>query len=319
MQKEYENSGEYSYCGEKNDELSDNENSPIEQLKEKNDSEKQYCIYCGSEIEFGKTYCSKCGRSTTNEEVRHCTKCGTELILGQKFCSKCGQKAGNFVLPKNIDELGKKVKKANRKKIIAVVSIIALIFALVIVGKVVLPKLFISSEEYLSQGNYEKAYEKAETDEKKEVLIENLISYICNDIKSSLKDIDSFKLREAYFTDDSEVVLMVQGANSYGSDVSSYWCYTYDKDDKEYQLWTTVNDFDEEKTYSWDDFSDRLEAKLKNATKEVVKNIINKKENKLDSDLIKRINDLNKAGKIDDVKLIEQTKEIFPQTENDNL
>ena len=311
--KEYEEElNQCPFCSAEESKSESGEQQSPEEVEEGEGLEKTFCIYCGNEITPGNTYCSKCGRSTIDVGKRHCTNCGTELEKGQKFCSKCGKKATNIVIPKNIDNL-----KNNRKKVISIASVVVIIVVLGLMAKFVFPKIFISSEEYLAQGNYEKAYDKAGKDDKKDVLIENLIAHICVDAKSNLKNINSFKLREAYFTDDSRVVLKIQGSNSYGGDVSSYWYYTFDEDDQEYQLWTTISDFEEEETHSWDDTSDKLEVLLKNATKETVQKIINDKKNKMSSDLVERINGLNKENKMDDVELLEQVKDIYPDSEKE--
>ncbi len=50
-----------------------------------------HCSYCGSRIETGAAFCSKCGRRIGNkQEKTFCIKCGNELEADMQFCPKCG-------------------------------------------------------------------------------------------------------------------------------------------------------------------------------------------------------------------------------------
>ena len=55
-----------------------------------------------------------------------------------------------------------------------------------------------------------------------------------------------------------------------------------------------------------------------NIVKNHVKDVIEKKDLKLDSATVNRINELNKSGKLGDVKLLDQAKEILDNKEDDS-
>lgn len=303
----------------------DNENSQQEtadEIQEKTvvkemrqNNQIKFCAFCGGQIVQDKEYCEKCGKSARVEGQKHCIACGEVLQREQKFCMNCGRKANNLALPKGVEEKVLKLKKIGKKQLmIGVIAVAAVV--LFFVGKPIVSKMLVSVDEYLEQGDYEKAYKKAGKKEKASVLIENLVAYLCVDVKDSLKNPESFKLREIYFDEsESEIVLRIQGSNSYGGTVSSYYYYTFDEDDREYQLYTSVSDFEEEETYSWDDLEEKLEKILENAAKESVKKIISSKSNKLSSDMVKRINSLNEDDILEDVKLLEETETLYPTEE----
>lgn len=302
---------------EKQDIIVENEETIINEEKETVDM--KFCIYCGGHIVPDKGYCEKCGKSAIVEGQCHCVGCGEILKENQKFCMNCGKKVKAVVLSRGVDDsikkvqnIGGKVKGIGKKgKIIGLIVVVLAI--LLAVGKPLLSNVFVSSEEYLKEANYEKAYKKAKKDEKEAVLLENLIAKICGDAKEDLKNADSFKLKEAFWdSEDSQLVLNIQGTNSFGGIVSSYWYYTFNKEDGEFKLWTTVSDFDEEEVYTWDDNYEKLEKILENSAKKSVKEIISDKGNKLSSDTIDRINDLDKQGILGDVKLLKEVELLYP-------
>lgn len=310
-----EYSDDVQYCINCGTELSKIENAEEDTITNtiQERDEKTFCIYCGGDIDSQKHYCTKCGKSSIIPGQKHCIHCGEILLEKQKFCAKCGEKVTNIVIPKELDDAKNKLKKidTNGLKKYLVIGVVGVLLAVSLITFV--PKLFVSHEQYLSEGNYTQAYKKASKSDKESVLIENLIAVICAEAKDNLKNPESFKLRDGWYDkEDNKIVLSIQGTNSYGGDVASYWYYTFDKSDVEYQLYTTMSDFDEEKTYSWDDTSEYLEKILKNAAKKTVKEIISDDSNKLDKSLVKRINELNDNNLLDSVEIIEETKTLYP-------
>ena len=161
----------------------------------------------------------------------------------------------------------------------------------------------------MSLGEYQKAYNEANADERKSILLENMIAYVAKDIPDSLKDPESFSLRDAWFDrNEKEMVLYVSGANSFGATTSSYWYYIYDDDKREYQLYVTLSDLEEEEEYSWDDSSEKLEKMLKNFARDDVKEIIANNSYKLSKDGIKNINHLFEEDILENVKLLVENK-----------
>lgn len=322
--KQYEEDVRFcEVCGAEvvqSDEPKEEEKDPEVQPEAQSDAQAgaAFCVYCGGAIVPEKNYCSKCGKSSVDPEKRHCTVCGEVLGKNQKYCAKCGQKVSNVVIPRNLDHAAEKVKKVDPKKVKIGIIVVAIVLILIIAGKAILPKLFVSTEEYLAEGNYEKAYDKAGKSEKEDVLVENLIAELSAESKNSMKDPDSFKLRDAWYDADGDrIVLKIQGANSYGGDVTNYWFYTFSDEDQEYRLWTALSDLDQEETKSWDDKSDIIEKVLKNAAKKSVQEIMDEKDYKLDKEVIKRINDLSEKDMLDDVKLLDEVPSLYPMGEEE--
>lgn len=272
-----------------------------EEIKVENVDNTDVCLNCGASLEKDQMFCSKCGVERGRKSKLKCKECGTELSEDEAYCPKCGAKVNQTTKKvKDIINKTKKGTKSNKKIIIiagAVVVVLLLIFA---------PMIIVSTS--LSNGNYKTAY-FFKIGSKEEIVRENEVAYICEDIVNSLKDPSSFELREAWYDDEDDSYVFSIGANnSYGAKIQNYWYYTYDEDDHEYQLWTTLSDFDEEKTYSWDDSSDIIEKVLKNAAKRVVKEIVRDDSLKLDDSICDNINQLFDEGKLKKIELLDVNK-----------
>lgn len=277
---------------------------------------QMFCKYCGNEILNGNDYCSYCGRDVYDKEKKHCTKCGNLLEPKQTFCDKCGQKASTVVIPKKIMNAKEKVTK--KKMIVSIIAAV-LVIGLVITGVNVIPKLFVKYDTYMAEGNYEKAYDKAGKDEKDLVIKENIAAIVSSLVKETLKDSSSFVLREVYIEDGMKnVVIKEQGNNSYGGAVSGYVWYQWNDEKSEFESWGSCSDFDKEEIKSWDDTDDMVDKLAGNIVKNHVKDVIDKKELKMDSSVVDRINGLNKSGKLGDVKLLAQAKEILDKKDDES-
>lgn len=280
----------------------------------------EVCSNCGTVLGMEQMFCPKCG-TPKGKEVQQliCGKCGAELEEGQEFCPKCGQKVGLVVdddVVSAINQFNSGVEMANAKKkktpiVIAVVLIIGVLGALAF--KTVAPKIFISVEGYMEQGNYEKAYEKAKTDDEKlEVIAENVAAVQSAVSVDSLKDPSSFSLRDAYYNegenDDGDVtkqlVLYITGANSYGANVSSYWLYTWNIEDKEWEYFCSVSDLSDEEYSKYDDDDERVEKLVNNIGRSSIESTM-KKGTKLSKDGVKRINAMFENDTLEDVELID--------------
>lgn len=278
--------------------------------------EKSFCKYCGKEILQGNMYCSSCGRSTIEENKKHCPKCGLVLEDKQKFCIGCGAKIqhNNIVLmaEQSVEKVGQ-IFQENKNIIKKVIFALIAVVALVSVCTVIIPKLFVSPFTIMEEADYEKAYKKANKEEKEFVLYENVIAKNCIEIKDHLKNPESFKLNEVWIDKENHrFVLKVSGTNSYGGTVSSYHYYTFDKDDFEYSLWLSVNDFEEEKVYSFDDAEEKIEKTLKNIYKPIIKGIVQDDSLRVDNGIEERINTLKENGLLNSVVLIDEVYKIYP-------
>ena len=162
-------------------------------------------------------------------------------------------------------------------------------------------------EGYLADADYENAYLAAANDAEREaVLFENAAAVESSFAAENLKDSESFSLREGYYrkaSDKEELVLKVAGNNSFGNTVTNYWYFTKENGEKEWSLFITLSDLDDEEEYSWDDASEKLEKLLKNMTKETVIDIMNNGV-ELSKDGIKRINTLFAEDKLEEIELI---------------
>lgn len=276
------------------------------------------CPNCGATLGDGQAFCPKCGTPKGGVKKNVCGKCGAELQEGQEFCPKCGQKAGLAVdagVSSAISQFNAGVNKTNEAKkkkpmklLVAAVAVLAVIIAAVSLA----PKIFVSVEDLCAEGNYAKAYEKASEDEKLEIRAENAAAVQSAFSADNLKDPNSFSLRDAYYkegvSDDGstnkQLVLYISGANSYGANVSSYWLYTWDDDDKEWSYFASVSDLEEEEYSKYDDEDEKLEKLLNNIARTSIENTMDDGI-KLSKDAIKRINNMFENDILDDVELIE--------------
>lgn len=164
-------------------------------------------------------------------------------------------------------------------------------------------KIEIPISRLIMEGDYREAYARAEDEQKEEIVTENLIAYLCSNAYPSMKDPDSFGLRNAWYDkSEKEIVLQISGSNSYGGTVSQYWYYKYLEG--EYVLYTTMSDFDHESYYSWDDTEDIVEKILENAAKDSAKKIVKNESKKISSTIVDNINQLFENKKLKDVELL---------------
>lgn len=283
---------------QENQVYSDNANLPTET-----------CRNCGAVLEPGQEFCPKCG-TKRQENKRVCKNCGAVLDDGQIFCASCGYKSDPDLYPVKPP---KKKRKALMITLISLASVLVCAAAAFGVIKLINPDFLVSPDVLLSQGKYQAAFNAASNDQKNEVLRENLIAYLSEESADALKNPSSFELLDAWVEEDrTSAVLYISGTNSYGGTVSSYWYYLYDEDDEEYNYIASINDFEEEETYSWDDSDDRAEKAINNASRLLIAVMIQDDSNKLSDTGIDNINNLFKTDRLEDVQLLDQK----PETNN---
>lgn len=297
----------------------------FEQESDNNKEEgTRFCNHCGQKIGIEQKFCPNCGKSCEAVNViKYCNGCGEILDKNVKFCSKCGTKVPAKI-DININGAEKIVQSAREKMSLKKISIIAaMIIAvalMVVIGKNVIPKIFVSTETLLSIGDYQKALSKAKKDEKNEILIENLISNICKEAEDNLRDPSSFNLRDAWYesSEKKRIVLSISGKNGMGGTVTNYWLYTYDSGDDRYELYTTISDMKDEEYKSYDDKEDKLEKLLNNLSRSTIREIIDD-DNKIDKVVVERINGLHSEDLLKDVELLEEVKSIYPSEDDGNV
>lgn len=302
------------------------------------------CKKCGAALGDGQDFCPKCGTPKNAPDNTVCAKCGAEITEGHDFCPKCGHKVGLTVdsgVSSAISKFNENQTKKNKKKIIVPIVVAAIVIGLIVGGIVIVPKLMIDTAGYIEQGDLEKAYSKAKTDEEKQLVADaymakgdyglaydraptdeskKMIKYesIAAERSSysaeNLKDPSSFSLREAYYNDHEHegkttpiLVLYISGANSYGANVSSYWLYTYDSDDKAWEYFCSVSDLSNEEYSKYDDDDEKLEKIVNNLGRVYIKEAMSS-GTKLSKDSVKRINDMFADGTLDKVEAISVTE-----------
>jgi RNA polymerase subunit RPABC4/transcription elongation factor Spt4 len=239
-------------------------------LQNTTDTVQSSCTKCGALLTVDQEFCPKCGQPRSKMNV--CGKCGAALQDGQEFCPKCGQKVG-LAVDSNVSfaisqfNAGVEKEKSKKKKTPIILGVLVIILVLgAIAFKKIAPKIFIDTAGYIEQGDYEKAYAKAKTDEDKQLVvdaylsdgkykeaydialsdqdklqiqIENAAAVYGQYSADNLKDPSSFVLRDAYYYEGEKgedgkiskrLVLQISGNNSYGASVSNYWLYTWEYD-----------------------------------------------------------------------------------------
>lgn len=282
-----------------------------EQVKQ--EIEQIKCLNCGTTLQVEQEFCPKCGIRRGERKVILCAKCNSEIQIGQKFCPKCGERIkleNKTVISSVKNKYQRKLKGINKKKLGIIVGTIGILIILAFAFTKISPKIFISIDDLLAQGKYEEAYKKAKNEEKENVYYENAIAYVSSEIIESYKDPSSFELREAWVDKaEKRIVLKTAGKNSFGGITFSYQYITYDKDDNKYEVYCSLSDLDEEKTYSFDNTSDKIEKILKNAARKTVKEIIQKDSCKVSSKIIDNINRLAAQKLLDTVIPLEEIGE----------
>lgn len=264
------------------------------------------CSNCGAPMGDDQAFCPKCGTKKAADK-KLCSQCGFELIEGQDFCPRCGTKSSvEVALQTNaaIDAFNANITNGKKKKSKLVPVIIAVIIV-AILAVLVLPKILITPEKLMAEGNFAEAYEKADAVEKPQVKATNAVavcSAMCVDV---LKDSASFDLRDAWYDSSTgAVTLKVAGNNSYGNTVINYWYYTWDDEDYEYTKIAAVSSFEEETIYSWDDTDERIEKILNNSARLLMQRMM-VSSNELTVENVQIINNLFYEGILDDVLIID--------------
>ena len=232
-----------------------------------------------------------------------CPECGREISDQANVCIHCGYSLGKM----RKKAVGKCAWKILRIPLL-VVAVLGILFA---VWKLLLPDLFVSADEFLLRGDYQRAYEKTtDADRKAIILTENQIAVVCQDVVDSLKDPTSFMLSEAAYIENCQILLAVVGRNSYGGSVTNYWVYDYEKDGV-YKYENCLTDLEQEEIYDWEDWDERAEKAWDNASKaEIELNLYFGMYDFLPDESLQRINALFAAGKLNDVKLIPITDPV---------
>lgn len=259
------------------------------------------CPNCDETSEKEQNIYPKYEISTENSKNSICCKCGTELQKGQEFCPKCGQKAELQTAANNVNQ------KKGKKAVKIIIAAAAAVIIIAVCAAIFAPKIFVSVDELCAQGNYEKAYTKADEDKKLDIRAENAVAVQSALSAENLKDPDSFQLREAYYFEyhdgGKQIVLYISAKNGFGATVGSYWLYNLNSEVEGWRYWGSVSDLDKEEYSVYDDKDERSEKEMNNLCRVFITQIM-KTGLKLSKDAVKRINTMFEAGTLENVKLL---------------
>lgn len=274
-------------------------------LKTVSHKEKMFCKRCGQELDTNLEYCPRCGESIIKDKVWFCSNCGFRAEKDTKFCPNCGKK---FPTKLNI---GINAKAMPIKKVSILLSLIVVLMIGLVAGVKIIPRILVTPEELMAEGNYEKAYAKASEEDKDTILIENLIIDICNEIKEYMKDPSSFELRDVWYETSGRkrIVLYTSGKNSMGGVTGSLDFYFFT--DGKYKMFTSIDDMEVEEFYSFDDVEDKVEKVINNIARICIQEI-QVDSNKVDDKVIDRINKLSEDDIMKEVELLDDVKNIYP-------
>lgn len=247
-----------------------------------------------------------------NVNKKYCTKCGAAMDINDIYCAKCGSKCNVSSSSENsgeLDDMQPKNKKGKRI-VILIITVALVVVTILACAVIILPNIFISVDDCLKIGDYQKAYSLADTDEEKDaVMFENYVAVESAEAIDSLKDPSSFVLRDAYYNDlgddlSKNLVLKVNATNSYGGNVTNYWLYSLSTDSNSWKLTATVSDLEQEEIYSFDDYEEEKEKTKNNAARYIIEfTMISGTELKKDG--VQRINNIFKEDNFESIKPIE--------------
>jgi hypothetical protein len=267
--------------------------------EEKEKVEKVKCEYCGKKVDASLIRCPHCCAYLREED--------------KPVVEKKEEVKEERVVPPPVESYAPPKKKSNALLFSLIGGGIAILFITVLLlGILIVPRIFAKPEKFLARGDYEKAYNLAKKDEEKDkVLLENMIAFNSYEIQKGLKDPTSFRLKNVYYNGTTEIVYEVVAKNSYGTDVTNYYDYRYDSKKNTFTLFVYLPTLNDETVYSSDSSDKRLEKIIKNVVRGTVKKMIADSSMKQDEKLIERINKLFKEDKLKDVKLIKEIDKLY--------
>lgn len=171
-------------------------------------------------------------------------------------------------------------------------------------------------DTYLAKGNYEEAYEKSLTeDDKLAVKVESNAAAQSSVSADNLKNPSSFSLRDVYYEEMENdkgkrvdrLILNISGMNGFGGTTSSYWLYMWDTDKNGWSYFTTVSDLDDEEYKSYDDANERTKKAWDNIGRAMMRTTISDGI-KLSKLAVSRINTLFEENILDTVTAIDITR-----------
>lgn len=229
--------------------------------------------------------------------IIQCPECGKEISDQAEVCIYCGYR---LRAAQRVEKWKPLMKYAPKAAIV-----LGIVVALLLIWRIALPDLFVPVDELLAEGQYAQAYRKTFDEDKRElILLENQIAAVCQDASDRMINPASFRLLEAAYIMDSEVLISVSGSNSYGNTVTNFWRYDYEGEGR-YKYGISFSDFEESEYNSWDSVETSTQKLVENIAKAGIKSRLQMGlYTLLPDESIDRINRLFARGMLDDVKLI---------------
>lgn len=205
---------------------------------------------------------------------------------------------------------GEKIKLNNKIVLAAAVA------AVIILGFLAIPKKPDSVDSLCAQGNYAKAFEKADESQKNGIAFENLVAVQSAYIVSSLEKPKSFELKDAFYADVAsgdgysmeKLVLLVNSANDNRDIETKYWVFVYELDNPEWRLFRAVSGLEHEEPQESEDEEYFYDLELENIRRDFARDLVREAMDdgiRLSKESIERINTLNKKGILDRVELLD--------------
>ncbi len=267
--------------------------------EEKAKVKKIKCEYCGKKVDASLKQCPHCCAYLREEDRPKVEK--KEEVKEER------------VVPPPVVNYTEPKKKSNALLFSLIGGGLAIIcITILLLGILIVPRIFARPEKFLAIGDYEKAFKVAKSDEEKDkVLLENVIASHSKEIQQKLKDPTSFKLKNVYYNGTTEIVYEVVAKNSYGTEVTNYYDYRYSTTKKYFTLFVYLPTLTDETLYTTDTNDKKFEKAIKNAVRNTVRKMIKDENMKQDDKLVERINKLFKENKLKDVELIPEVEKFY--------
>lgn len=254
-------------------------------------AEERHCKKCGAALHEGMNFCGVCG--TDNSPV-------VEAGASEPEATAIAPVPEAPLATTPVEPAAEKADKPKvklPKKFVPIAIAAAIVVVAAVVAAMVLPDALATPKQLFEQQKYEKAFEKATDDERSEllglfvadgdfasayqyanssektdVLKANLAAHVSQSVTSLLKDPHSYELRDMWISGDN-VILQVQGTNSYGGSVSAYWYFIHE-DDGTYDYMACVSDLEQESASKYDSTSEKRQKVINNLARLVIEKVI---------------------------------------------
>lgn len=182
--------------------------------------------------------------------------------------------------------------------------LVGLIAAVVVgvVAALVLPGLLVKPENYLAKGDYAKAYEIANDEQRADIVIENRLAFVCQELFDQL-DPSSLSLVKVYYDPTSQAYAM-QLILTYGNNHSEegYYLCAVEEGRENLLFLGGGSSLNEEILYRWDSYEEQLQKSLNNSARLVIAYLFDDESLRLSDAMVENMNRLIDSDLLDDVE-----------------